>query len=179
MIVPVDHTNKVDFNKTNQPFEVIGRLLPAFSNGAWTYTELLYDVPEVKHYPEDDDNPEDYIGNPGKAAFFCYEEGACAGQIKVWACWNGYAFIHDIAVTRDHRGQGIGTQLLDAAQGWAKSKGLKGFMLETQDVNLLACRFYAKRGFHIGGADTALYANFDNADEIAIFWYKKFDGASQ
>ena len=46
--------------------------------------------------------------------------------------------------------------------------------LETQDVNVLACRFYDKLGFQIGAVDTMLYANFDNADEKAIFWYIKF-----
>lgn len=47
-------------------------------------------------------------------------------------------------------------------------------MLETQDVNLLACRFYSKIGFRIGAVDSMLYANLDNADEKAVFRYMKF-----
>lgn len=42
-----------------------------------------------------------------------------------------------------------------------------------QDNNLLACRFYAKCGFVIGGVNTMLYRNFDN-DEFAVFWYLPF-----
>ena len=47
-------------------------------------------------------------------------------------------------------------------------------IIEMQDNNLLACRFYHKMGFIIGAVDTMLYANFDNAGERAVFWYLKF-----
>ena len=57
---------------------------------------------------------------------------------------------------------------------WSKEKNLCGLMLETQDVNLTACRFYHKLGFKIGAVDTMLYANFENAGEKAVFWYMKF-----
>ena len=54
--------------------------------------------------------------------------------------------------------------------------GSKGLMLETQDLNLAACRFYVKTGFRIGGADTLLYEGLGTelAEERAIFWYKIF-----
>ena len=42
------------------------------------------------------------------------------------------------------------------------------------DNNLAACRFYNKNGFIIGAVDSMLYANFDNTDEKAVFWYLKF-----
>lgn len=47
-------------------------------------------------------------------------------------------------------------------------------MLETQDVNVSACRFYAKNSFIIGAVDNMLYSNFPTANEKAIFWYYKF-----
>ena len=36
---------------------------------------------------------------------------------------------------------------------WAKQKDLCGLMLETQNNNLLACRFYIKKGFVLGAVD--------------------------
>lgn len=47
-------------------------------------------------------------------------------------------------------------------------------MLETQDINVSACHFYAKNRFVIGSVDTMLYSNLSTANEMAIFWYYKF-----
>lgn len=64
------------------------------------------------------------------------------------------------------------TKVIDAAVQWAKDGGMFGLMLETQDTNLTACRFYQRCGFILGGVDTMLYQNFPNSDEKALFWYK-------
>lgn len=47
-------------------------------------------------------------------------------------------------------------------------------MLETQDINLGACRLYIKNGFVLGSVDTMLYQNFKTREEKALFWYKMF-----
>ncbi len=67
----------------------------------------------------------------------------------------------------------VGTGLIHKASEWAKNAKLNGLALETQDDNLLACRFYAKCGFIIGAFNTMLYRNFDN-EEFAVFWYLQF-----
>ncbi|MHC0169872.1 N-acetyltransferase, partial [Enterococcus faecium] len=59
-------------------------------------------------------------------------------------------------------------------QNRAKHKNLHGLMLETQDNNLIACKFYHNCGFKIGSVDTMLYANFENNFEKAVFWYLRF-----
>ena len=85
-----------------------------------------------------------------------------------------YAYIEDIAVCKDFRGQGIGSALINISIEWAKHKNLHGLMLETQDNNLIACKFYHNCGFKIGSVDTMLYANFENNFEKAVFWYLRF-----
>ncbi|EVE04043.1 hypothetical protein T758_02794 [Staphylococcus aureus SJOS6001] len=84
------------------------------------------------------------------------------------------AYIEDIAVCKDFRGQGIGSALINISIEWAKHKNLHGLMLETQDNNLIACKFYHNCGFKIGSVDTMLYANFENNFEKAVFWYLRF-----
>ncbi|MCC9885191.1 hypothetical protein HK151_10775, partial [Streptococcus agalactiae] len=46
-----------------------------------------------------------------------------------------------------------------------------GLMLETQDNNLIACKFYHNCGFKICSVDTMLYANGEHNFEKAVFWY--------
>ncbi|MDR2514915.1 MAG: GNAT family N-acetyltransferase [Christensenellaceae bacterium] len=46
-----------------------------------------------------------------------------------------------MAVSAAFRRRGIGRALIREAKSWAEGRGLSGLMLETQDGNLLACRF--------------------------------------
>lgn len=172
-IVKINQQNLKDMNKANQPFEIIGKISPTFDDGIWKYTEELYDQPYMKAYPDDTWDYAAYINNPDKAIFLAYSDTECIGQIVLKRDWNQYAFIEDICVAKSTRGKGVGTALVQKAVQWAKSSGLKGLALETQDNNLLACRFYAKCGFMIGAVNTMLYRNFDN-NEFAVFWYLCF-----
>lgn len=48
-IVPMAWRQLCDINKPNQPFKVFGRLIPAFTNWKWTWTEELFETPNEKH----------------------------------------------------------------------------------------------------------------------------------
>ncbi|ANF97479.1 GNAT family N-acetyltransferase [Paenibacillus bovis] len=170
MIQQMDNANKHDYNRSNEGFTVIGRLIPQYENDCWSYTEELYDKPYPKEY-EDENIDDSYINNTHKAVFFYYSDHHCVGQIRLRVSWNGYAFIEDLGICQSWRQKGIGSLLLDQAIEWARQNKLIGLALETQDVNLSACRFYARKGFVIGGIDTMLYSKFSTAHEKAIFWY--------
>ncbi len=176
-IVALNAQNRKDINKANQPFTVIGKLKPSLCDGKWSCTEELFPVPCTKSYADEEECFYDScIGSKDRRAYLAYEEGQCVGQVVLHKDWNGYALIEDICVARDYRGQGIGSALIERAVEWARGKGLQGLALETQDNNLLACRFYMKLGFCIGGVNTLFYRNFRQPyrDEIAIYWYLLF-----
>ena len=59
------------------------------------------------------------------------------GSDDVAALWN-------IRVAPVWRGQGVGTALFEHVVRYAKSLGCTELKIETQDVNVGACRFYAK-----------------------------------
>lgn len=173
MVVQMTRLNMRDYNKPSAGFLVHGRLLPKFESKKWTYTEEHFAESYFKDY-EDDEIDESYTREKGKAVFFYYDNHDCIGQIRLRSNWNGYALVEDIRVQKDSRHQGIGSRLLQAAVEWAKRNHFAGLVLETQDVNLSACRFYAKHRFVIGSVDTMLYSNFSTAGEVAILWYYKF-----
>ena len=175
-IVDITENRLPDINKANEPFEIIGKLVPTLISGKWSYSEELFSQSYTKVYPSDDCDYSDYIGNSKKTIFLAYDNCDCIGQIILKEDWNRYAFIEDICIRKTHRGQSVGSALIQKAIDWAKGKNLCGLALETQDNNLLACRFYAKCGFSIGAVNTMLYKNFDKpwSDETAIFWYLRF-----
>ena len=166
--------NLNDYFSDEEPFSLIGKICPKLEDGVWSYTELLYDKPQVKQYPPDERDLRQYLHTPGRAIFLAYLDEKAVGRIVLRKNWNENAYVEDIAVRRRERGHGVGTSLIASAVNWAQEQGLHGLMLETQDVNLLACRFYAKNGFFIGGIDTQLYRNFEEPyrSEIAVFWYR-------
>ena len=131
MIVQISNENIKDVNKANEPFEVIGRIIPKYENDTWTYTEELYTEVYEKQYPQDVEDYEAYINNKEKIIFFFYDNDTCIGQIKMHKNWGRYAYIDDLIVSKDARGRGVGHALINQAIEWAKQNQLMGLKLET------------------------------------------------
>jgi len=66
----------------------------------------------------------------------------------------------------DYRRQGIGQQLWQKAVSFARQNEARAIMVETQNTNVPACRFYEKVGCQLVGFNEAFY----NKGEIALFW---------
>ena len=82
------------------------------------------------------------------------------------------AVLWDLRVHPDYRGQGIGAALFDQAAAWARSQGCKQLKVETQNINVPACRFYAACGCQLGAIDRYGYANDPRiAHEAMLHWY--------
>jgi GNAT superfamily N-acetyltransferase len=79
------------------------------------------------------------------------------------------AMLWDLRVAPSHRGRGIGSALFDAACAWAASRAAKRLEIETQNVNVPACRFYAKHGCALGAIHRFAYPDFP--DEVQLLWY--------
>jgi len=76
----------------------------------------------------------------------------------------------DIRIHPDYRRRGIGQALFRAAETWARARGCRQLKVESQNVNVAACRFYAKQGCVLGAIDRFAYA--DLPDEVQLLWYK-------
>jgi GNAT superfamily N-acetyltransferase len=60
------------------------------------------------------------------------------------------AVLWDIRVSPRERGRSTGSALFRAAEDWAGARGCRWLKIETQSVNVPACRFYQKDGLHPG-----------------------------
>ncbi len=152
----------------------------------FTRQRIEYTVKErpcsKKNYDDDqfeEDTAQDYsnyIGNPDQIIYLALVNNQVAGQIVLKRNWNKYAYVEDIKVDKLYRGFGIGKKLIEQAKRWAKDGGMPGIMLETQNNNVRACKFYESCGFVIGGFDSYVYRGLDKeSDEIAIYWYLMLD----
>jgi ribosomal protein S18 acetylase RimI-like enzyme len=80
------------------------------------------------------------------------------------------AVLWDVRVAPEARGRGVGTALLAAAESWAAARGARWLVIETQNVNVPACRFYARHGCVLGGIHRFAYP--DLPDEVQLLWYE-------
>ena len=80
------------------------------------------------------------------------------------------AVLWDIRVWPEERGAGLGSALFQAAADWAVARGCGWLKIETQNVNVAACRFYRKMGCTLGAIDRFAYP--DLPDEVQLLWWK-------
>lgn len=85
--------------------------------------------------------------------------------------WHSAAWIWNVMLDTDARGQGIGRRFVQHTIQWARQQGMRAVMLETQTNNVPACKFYAALGFQLVGINEVFYSNKDiENDEVALFW---------
>jgi GNAT superfamily N-acetyltransferase len=75
----------------------------------------------------------------------------------------------DIRVAPDARGRGVGSALFERVEAWALAQRCRQLRVETQNINVPACGFYARHGCELRAAHPA-YPDLPN--EIQLLWYK-------
>lgn len=82
------------------------------------------------------------------------------------------AALWDIRVHPEERGRGVGSVLLGHVADWCRGKGFRKLKIETQNVNVPACRLYAKHGAVLAAVDKYGYAGSREVEhEVVLFWY--------
>ena len=113
--------------------------------------------------------------------FLGIENGKAVGGAAVARDTNGLHMLEgrkdmtvlwDLRVLPEMRRMGIGRKLFEFAVGWSKSKGCTQMKIETQNINVNACRFYAAMGAKLG--DIRRFAYQEQATvshEVQLNWY--------
>lgn len=70
----------------------------------------------------------------------------------------------------------MGSTLFRAAEAWARARGCRQLKVETQNVNVAACRFYARQGCVLTSVHHNAYPGLP--DEIQLLWYKNLVGVT-
>jgi GNAT superfamily N-acetyltransferase len=85
------------------------------------------------------------------------------------------AVLWDLRVRATERSQGVGSRLFEAAADWARTRGCRELRVETQNINVPACRFYARMGCTLGSIDRFAYPELP--EETRLVWFKDLDTA--
>ncbi|HEY0020443.1 MAG TPA: GNAT family N-acetyltransferase [Longimicrobium sp.] len=85
------------------------------------------------------------------------------------------AVLWDLRVAPEMRGRGVGAALFGAAEAWAVARECRQLKVETQNINVPACRFYARQGCVLGVINRFAYPTLP--DEVQLLWYKDLPSA--
>jgi len=80
------------------------------------------------------------------------------------------ACLWDLRVHSDYRRKGVGHQLFARAVAWSQARHCRRFKVETQNINVPACRFYAQQGCQLGSINR--YAYDEALNETQLLWYR-------
>ena len=83
------------------------------------------------------------------------------------------AVLWDLRVAPAHRRAGVGAALFDRAAAWACARGCVRLDVETQDLNVAACRLYASRGCVLRRVDPHAYPTLPA--ETMLLWSLALD----
>ena len=80
------------------------------------------------------------------------------------------AVLWDIRVRPDYRRTGLGSGLFSRAMEWARRRGCQQMKIETQNVNVPACTFYATQGCRLIAINPFAYP--DLPEETQLLWLR-------
>jgi GNAT superfamily N-acetyltransferase len=80
------------------------------------------------------------------------------------------AVVWDLRVAPHARGRGVGAALFASAEQWAETQGCRRLKVETQNINVPSCRFYASQGCTLGAIHRFAYPELP--EEVQLLWYK-------
>jgi ribosomal protein S18 acetylase RimI-like enzyme len=85
--------------------------------------------------------------------------------------WNLTVRVWEFHVAQSYQRQGIGRRLMAAVAERARASGRRALVLETQNTNVPAIRFYRRVGFSLEGIDISYYTNEDMLPDrnVALF----------
>ena len=127
-------------------------------DGSFVLTEHRLDSPYIKDYDRVGDRPLDWaerFDTSQWGLFLARAEGLSIGGATVAVRTSGLdmlegrsdlAVLWDIRIAPAFRGRGVGRALFEAAETWALARGCHELKVETQNVNVTACRFYHAMG---------------------------------
>jgi GNAT superfamily N-acetyltransferase len=166
-------------------FEVEAILDVAADHNGFTLSERPVERAYVKDYDAIADRPAQWPGRFDVSRWglmIARIEGRCIGGAAVAYDTPGLdmlegrsdlAVLWDIRVLPGNRRRGVGAALFGAAEAWASARNCRQLKVETQNVNVAACSFYARRGCVLRAAHHGVYP--ECPDEVQLLWYKDLE----
>lgn len=154
-------------------------------SGHFTLTERQLEAPYLKDYDILGETPERWarhFNTSNWGLLTARVDDQCVGGAILARDTPGLPWLEDrsdltvlcdLRIAPKRRRQGIGAALIAAAEGWAIERECRQIKVESQNINLPACRFYERQGFRLRFTHSGMYAACP--EEIQLLWYKDLE----
>jgi ribosomal protein S18 acetylase RimI-like enzyme len=145
------------------------------SDAQTTFSLTLEPLPRPKpfRFPFGEEELDRYAAlAPNEYSFGAYDSDALVGiALGEEMAWNRTVWVWEFHVAEAYHRQGIGRRLMAAVAERARAAGQRALVLETQNTNVPAIRFYRRVGCTIEGVDISYYTNEDTqpGNTVAVF----------
>lgn len=114
-------------------------------------------------FPYTDDDIARYAAFvPGDYCLGAYDGEALVGvALGERQEWNNTVWVWEFHVAPEYQRRGIGRRLMAEVATRARAAGSRALVLETQNTNVKAIRFYRRVGYTLEGIDVSHYTNED------------------
>jgi len=185
----VDAASLAEYSAIPMSFEVSSQLALELVDdglGGVRFTEERVDPPWTKDYDaRDGEGPTRWprrFDTGNWLQFLARDDAGMAvgGAIVAWRTAgvdmlvrrDDLAVLWDLRVRPDVRRSGIGRSLFAAVAEWARAHDCTQLKIETQNINVRACRFYAAQGCRLGEVNRfAYWGDPVVAGEVMLIWY--------
>lgn len=146
-------------------------------DGSWRLAKVAVDEPWIKDY-DALESPAELPGTFDLAHWTLFlaedssgPQGGCivaqdTPGVDMLQGRRDLAVLWDIRIHPSLRGAGLGCRLFERACTWAGKKGCVELQVETQQINLPACRFYAAMGCRLSRVNREAYAECPGEDQL-------------
>ncbi|MBI9011448.1 MAG: GNAT family N-acetyltransferase [Clostridiales bacterium] len=174
--------NMLSYSKLSIDFFVESeyRLMKTNSGlGGLLIDEVLV-TPYHKTYDREDDNPSHLMEKFDLSNWFvisAYEGENLVGgallayntkEINMLEGREDLTVLWDIRIDKDYRNKGIGHQLVNTCKKVSKELNCNRLKIETQNINVSACKFYVRQGAELTSFKEHCYEEYPN--EIQFIW---------
>lgn len=151
--------------------------------GGWILPEVAVNHPWNKDYDTGLEGPSGWAKrfNTAKWGILAAFDGSerVGGAVLAWDTPSVHmlegrtdlAVLWDIRVRPEYRRSGVGQLLFSAAIPWAKNRRCRLLKIETQNINVPACKFYARMGCELRAIHPGAYPELP--DEVQFLWYRR------
>ena len=115
---------------------------------------------------------EDYIAHSLDEFLVAERDGGFLGYADAVALLDE-GYMGNIAVLPEHRGEGVGDELLTSLLRWGREKNLSFLTLEVREQNLPARSLYEKHGFEVVGLRKNYYEKPTDNAVLMTYYYKE------
>jgi ribosomal protein S18 acetylase RimI-like enzyme len=169
-----------EFSKIPIAYRVDAVSRPNYA-GVWSLMEEAIKHPYIKNY-DDVDSPHAWpnvFNMSNWTIFSAFDKGGRVGGTVL--AWNtpgvdmlegrsDLVVMWNLRIHPDYRRQHIGSLLFAKAVEWGRMKGCRELKVETQDINVRACKFYGAMGCELRVVRPNAYPSLP--DEVQFLWYR-------